>query len=124
MIGSVTEEFDAVVRLAVRGSQGQLEPFDAVIDTGFNGWLSLPPSMINDLELRWKRQGRAILADGSERDFDIYDAVISWNGQLSRIQIDECDTMPLIGMRLLEGFQLLINVQPEGSVEIRTLPIG
>jgi predicted aspartyl protease len=42
------------------------------IDTGFNGWLSLPPNLINQLNLKWKRRGRAILGDGSECVFNIY----------------------------------------------------
>ena len=55
--GVVTEDHEAVVRLAVLGKVGQREPIDAVVDTGFTGWLSLPQSLINDLELPWQTQG-------------------------------------------------------------------
>lgn len=64
--GVVTEDYDAIVRLVVIGSRGQKERIEAVVDTGFDGWLSLPLSMIRDLELPWFRRGRASLADGSE----------------------------------------------------------
>ena len=31
--------------------------FLAIVDTGFNGWLSLPPDLIAQLNLRWKMNG-------------------------------------------------------------------
>lgn len=52
------------------------------VDTGFNGWLSLPPDLIAELNLRWKRRGRAILGDGSECVFNVYEAVVFWDGEL------------------------------------------
>ena len=55
--GTVTEDHEAVVRLAVFGKAGQREPIEAVVDTGFTGWLSLPRSLINDLELPWQIEG-------------------------------------------------------------------
>ena len=39
----------------------------------FDGWLTLPAETIERLELQWRRRGRALLADGSECVFDIYE---------------------------------------------------
>ncbi len=51
--GVVTDDYEAVIRLTVIGKANQRESIEAVVDTGYNGWLSLPSSMIHDLELPW-----------------------------------------------------------------------
>jgi clan AA aspartic protease len=104
-----------------RGPVGQDREIEAVIDTGFDGWLSLPSSTVSELGLVWYRRGRALLADGSESVFDIYEATVEWDGQLRRIPVDEAETFPLIGMSLLEGYELVVQVQRGGNVTVRAL---
>ncbi|WP_257999489.1 hypothetical protein [Fischerella thermalis] len=78
--------------------------------------------MITTLGLTWKRRGRAILADGSDCIFDVYEAVIVWDGQLLRIPIDEADSDPLVGMSLMEGYELTIQAVAGGTVVLNKLP--
>jgi clan AA aspartic protease len=122
IIGVVTADREAIIRLDVHGSALQVEEVDAIIDTGFDGWLSLPPAVIGQLGLVWRRRGRALLADGSESIFDIYDGTVIWDGQPRHIAVDEADTIPLVGMALLEGFELIVQVRSSGQVIIRALP--
>lgn len=82
MTGSVNKHYEAIVRLVVCGPQGQAEAIEAIIDTGFSGWLSLPTATIAQLGLPFRRRGRAFLADGSESIFDIYEGTVVWNGQM------------------------------------------
>ena len=117
--GVVTERREAVIRVKVLGSAGQDREIEAVIDTGFDGWLSLPPSIVAQLGLAWHRRGRALLADGSESVFDIYEATVEWDGQLRRIPVDEAETFPLVGMSLLEDYELVVQVQRGGNVIVR-----
>ena len=49
--GSVNAAYEAVVTLAVRGPAGQTTEIDAVIDTGFTGFLTLPPALVSELGL-------------------------------------------------------------------------
>ena len=49
--GVVTDRREAVVRLRMHGPAGQDQEIEAVIDTGFDGWLSLPSSIIARLGL-------------------------------------------------------------------------
>src|SRR4030095_12416848 len=67
--GVVTDDHQALIRLIVRGPAGNEQEVEAIIDTGFDGWLSLPSSIILPLDLVWRRRGRALLADGSESIF-------------------------------------------------------
>jgi predicted aspartyl protease len=61
------------------------------------------------------------LADGSESVFDIYEATLDWDGEARRIAVDEAETVPLIGMSLLEGYELTVQIQRGGNVTLRTL---
>ena len=120
--GVVTSRYEAVIPLVVIGARGQREPIEAIVDTGFDGWLSLPQSFVDELELPWQRLGGAFLADGSEIEFDIHDGTVLWDRKLREISIDVSDTDPLVGMRLLEGYQLTLPVQPEHEFTIRQIP--
>ncbi len=119
--GNVNADHEPLIRLSVRDANGQEHERDAIVDTGFNGWLSLPPDFIAALGLRWQRRGRAILADGSEIVFDIYKATVIWDGQLLTIAVDEADSEPLIGMSLMYGYELTVQAVDGGTVTLRRM---
>jgi predicted aspartyl protease len=73
------------------------------------------------LGLRWRRSGRAILADGSEVLLDVYDGIVLWDGAPRRIVVDAADADPLVGMALLHGHRLTVDVIDDGSVMIERL---
>jgi predicted aspartyl protease len=77
--------------------------------------------LIKQLNLSWKRRGRAILGDGSECVFNVYEAVVVWDGDFLTIPVDEADSEPLVGMSLMEGYQLTIQVFEGGCVELRNV---
>lgn len=114
--GVVSAYLEALVRITVRGPGGQEQEIETVIDTGFDGALSLPPARIAALSLPWRRRGRALLADGSESLFDIYEATSVWDGTARRIAVDAADTDPLLGMALLYGYELTLQAVVEGAV--------
>lgn len=49
--GSVNETLESVVGLDLFGPAGQARHVDAVVDTGFSRFLTLPPSLVGELEL-------------------------------------------------------------------------
>jgi len=122
MITGVVRAGAARLRLKVRGPRGRGRMIEAIIDTGYSGWLSLPPDLVSALGL--PRQGfvRGILADGSETIFDVYEATVLWDGAARGITIDEADNDPLVGMDLLKGYELRMQVRPRGKVTIKRLP--
>ena len=119
--GTVTADHEAIVRLMMHGPAGQEHIVEAVIDTGFDGWLSLPPVLITLLGLTWRRRGRSQLADGSESLFDVYAATVVWDRRRLRIPVDAADTSPLVGMALLNGYELNAQVCVGGKVTIKQL---
>ena len=116
--GIVNADFEPIIPLLICDSDGRVYTQEAIVDTGFNGWLSLPPDLIAELNLKWKRRGRAILGDGSECVFDVYEAVLVWDGNMLTIPIDEADSEPLVGMSLMENYQLTVQVFEGGHVEL------
>jgi clan AA aspartic protease len=116
--GIVNADFEPIIPLSICGSDGKVYTQEAIVDTGFNGWLSLSPDLIAELNLKWKRRGRAILGDGTECVFDVYEAVLVWDGNMLTIPIDEADSEPLVGMSLMEGHQLTVQVFEGGHVEL------
>jgi predicted aspartyl protease len=77
--------------------------------------------MIESLGLRWQSLDRCTLADGSECLFDVYEATIEWDGKRLQILVDEADCVPLIGMVLLRGYELKMQVRARGKVTIKRL---
>ncbi len=94
---------------------------DAVIDTGFTGFLTLPSSVLADLNLRAYRREEGILGNGSTCIFDVYRGLVIWDGELRRIDINESDTEPLVGMGLLYGYRMQLDVIEGGTVTIQAL---
>lgn len=81
IVGSMTAAREATIPLQVSGPTMQRMPITAVIDTGFTGWLTLPPVPIASLALPRIRARRATLADGSDVNLNLYRATVLLDGQ-------------------------------------------
>jgi clan AA aspartic protease len=118
--GVVNQSCEAILPIVVKNDT-RTQLVDAVIDTGFSGFLTLPFSTIASLDLVWKGRDMATLGDGTSCIFEVYIAVVIWDGQYRTIDINESETMPLIGMQLLRGYDLRIQAIEGGSVTIQSL---
>jgi predicted aspartyl protease len=70
MHGVVNSRREATFPLVVGNLDGQKQFINTVIDTGFDGFLSLPAEMITRFGLPWTISNPATLGDGSEVLFD------------------------------------------------------
>ena len=122
MITGVVKSDEGRVRVKVKGLRGREQEVDAVVDTGYTAALTLPGTLIAALGLRWRSVDRATLADGSESIFEVFEAKVVWDGKVRRILVDEADTDPLVGMRLLRGYELKMQIRARGKVTIKRLP--
>jgi clan AA aspartic protease len=120
--GIVNARHEIAIRLPVRRAAGSEQEIEAILDTGFNGALTLPPGLIAGLGLSWRSRSSAILANGSVESFDIYAATVVWDGVPRPILIQAIDTAPLLGMALLVGYDLSARVEVGGSVRIELIP--
>lgn len=117
--GAVNDAYEAVISLTVQDPSGQATEVDAVIDTGFTGFLSLPSALAAELGLPFLTNESAMLADGSLVSFNVHDATTLWDGQPRRVYAHISDATPLVGMRMLEEHDLSILVRDGGRVVIR-----
>lgn len=119
--GVVNASYEPMVTLTVQGPAGQASEIEAVIDTGYNGLLTLPSSTVTELGLPFRGYGEASLADGSIVEFDVYGVTVVWDGQPRHIDADEADSTPLVGMLLLDRHDLSIQVRNGGRVLIEAM---
>jgi clan AA aspartic protease len=119
--GTVTAEFTAIIRLIVIGPSGQSDEIEALVDTGFTGFLTLPPSLTTLLGLTFQSLEDAVLADGGSIKLPVYGAKIRWDGSVRDILAMETGGDPLVGMALLEGYRLTLDAIDGGPVLIEAL---
>ena len=117
--GRVNVAREAVVPLSPHNPEARTVEVEAVIDTGFTGFLTLPPVLVTDLALPFVTSGWATLGDGSQIQFDTYRVTLLWEGQPREVLVDEADTAPLLGMALLHRHTLFIEVESGGRVVIQ-----
>jgi clan AA aspartic protease len=117
MQGFINQSCEAVLPIVIKHNTAT-ELVDAVIDTGFSGFLTLPAEIIAALDLTWKGRDKATLGDGTRCIFDVYIATVIWDGQYREIDINESETNPLIGMKLLRGYDLRMRIIEGGTVVI------
>lgn len=120
MQGVVNQSCEAILPVVLKNN-AITQLVDAVIDTGFSGFLTLPHNIISALNLTWKGRDIATLGDGTSCIFDVYIVIVIWDGEYLTIDINESETAPLIGMRLLRGYDLRIQAIEGGTVTIEAL---
>ncbi len=97
------------------------ERFEAVIDTGFTGHLTLPPGEVLRLGLMPLGSRYVTLADGSEAPLDVFRATVVWDSRRRSVRAFAADGGPLVGMALLSGSRLTVDVLPNGDLIIEAL---
>jgi clan AA aspartic protease len=120
--GIVNGSREATIRLVVSGPNGQQQEIEAIIDTGFTGFLTLPPALTLTLGLSWLCRQPGVLADGSVEVFDVYRATVMWDGQPRTVEVEAADTESLMGMSLLDRHSLRIDILTGGVVTITAIP--
>ncbi|MBE9089081.1 clan AA aspartic protease [Microcystis aeruginosa LEGE 11464] len=121
MMGSVNSRREAIIQFVVLGENHQRQAIKAVIDTGYSGFLTLPSAIITTLGLTWYMEEEGILGDGSLCMFNVFETTVIWDGQIKSIEINESETDPLVGMGLLDGYELNIQGFAGGLVTIKPL---
>ena len=117
--GAVNAALQAVVTLPLRGPAGQSREIAFVVDTGFDNFLTLPTSVVAELGLVFRGTHWAMLADGSEVELNVYYVTVTWDGVARYTTAVAADNVPLLGMSLLEGHDLSVQVRRGGRVLIQ-----
>lgn len=123
MTGRVTANREMVIELEVAGSNQTNGTVEAVLDTGFNGYLILPSDLVNRFKLQLAGNRRVTLGDGNTVVLDGYLANVTWHDQEREILVLQAEGGPLIGMSLLYGNRVTATIVDGGDVTIDPLPL-
>jgi len=118
MTGSVSGRH-ALVPITLR-IPGQPDfTIEFVLDTGFVGFLTLPPAAVARLALPFRYRVPANLADGSRILVAVHTATIVWHGVERRTEIIATGRQPLLGTSLLDRNDLAVRFADGGTVTIQ-----
>lgn len=120
--GRVNARNEAIVSLRLRGMTGVELDVECLIDTGFDGELVLPAAIATAAGFLYLGPNTATVAGGSSQSYETYLGQFLWNGVFRDSFVACIGDEPLIGMALLSGHELRIEVTPGGMVEINELP--
>jgi len=120
--GAVNSRHEALIRLPILDTAGTPHDVEIILDTGFNGSLTLPTSLIAQLSLPWYSPRKPILGKGQEELFDVHAATVIWDGVPRPVLAHAMNTAPMLGMALLAGHDLRIRAVVGGRVEIQAVP--
>lgn len=93
-----------------------------VVDTGFEGALTLPPAAVTALGLPFFQEMDASLANDTTVRVDVHVARIVWEGVEQDVLVLATGRRPLLGTALLHHKRLCADFEDGGPVVIDDVP--
>lgn len=119
--GTVLQRWPTVI-ITVSSPTGLQSDIEALVDTGFTGYLTLPISTVTALGLPFRSYYTAGLADGSSVRLSLYEAIVLWHGAQRSAFVLATGRQPLLGMSLIYGSRLSLDRADGGAVILDELP--
>ena len=111
------------ISLEIAGPSLDFRQIEAVVDTGFNGWLTLTRDLVDELDLTSYGHRPSFLANGTRTLMGIFSALVLWSGQYRPVLIHQVESgRPLVGTSMLENSCLTIDMLEGGRVAIGPIP--
>ena len=119
--GRVDALRQAWVPLEMELSDGGFESIETIVDTGFNGYLALPPEVIGRMNVKSDEPTNVDLATGLQDTVNTWLGNVLWHDQIRSIRLLEASGPPLLGMEMMEDSQLTLQPRINGHVLIERL---
>ena len=116
--GVINDRLELKVVVEISNEDGAFESVEAVLDTGFGGDLTLPSDAVARLGLKYANPVHLILAGDHQMEGVAYKGFVKWFGRAREIDVIVAEGQPLLGMTLLAGCKITINVRPGGEALI------
>jgi clan AA aspartic protease len=116
--GTVSANLSPIIKLKLLGANHREETVEAAIDSGFNGELTIPISIVELLEWPFKHSEQTTLADGNDVTMPVYRGIVYWRERERIVDVCASQSGSLVGLTLLEGNDPWIQVRRGGMVVI------
>ena len=116
MIHGTVVGLQARINVLIRLDDGADIEAEFIVDTGFEGFLTLPPKMVAQFKLPFIAKINANLADNSKTSTNAHSMTIVWNGVEREVIVLAMGLRPLLGTALLEDAHLSIDFCEGGIV--------
>ena len=110
----------ATVEVEIRWSASHSRTFEALLDTGFNGSVSLPTKVVEEVGLPLVTERTVTLGDASDLRVRVHAGYIRFADDWHRCPVLATGDIPLVGMQLLEGLKVCFESVEGGDIEIET----
>lgn len=120
--GHIDQYGRAVIPVDLFDRQDRLYRIEAMVDTGFDGFLALPTYMVQRLGLVWINRMPMQVATAEWVQFDVYEAAVWWFGARLPIRVVQTQSEILVGIRLFRESQLTAQFWEGGSVSVQSRP--
>ncbi len=115
MTGSVSKQ-QAIMPVKILRPDGSQLSIEFVVDTGFIGFLTLPPGAVVALGFPFLFDLPINLADDSNSRAAVHEAEIEWHGEKQTVWVLATGRRPLLGMSLLQGSEIIMQCVEGGIV--------
>ena len=119
MLGQFRDSFPRVL-LTLPGTAGPV-PIEFIIDTGFEGELALPSSVVQQLNVQFAGREIFALADASLSERVLYKLFLEWDEEPRLVEVLVLDGNPLLGTLFLRDHYLQVEMREGGEVVIEPL---
>lgn len=116
IVGRVNRHKEIIVHFSIVSDEAE-HSVEALLDTGFNGFVALPDDVVSEHNLLLLGREKVILADGSSRIVRKYEARIRFAGKTRRVEVIGAGES-LVGMSMLWMHEVHISCVLDGDVDL------
>ena len=119
ILGHVRDNLPRLM-VTLQGHEGPVN-IEFIVDTAFEGDLALPLSVLNRIQTTFDGDRRVRLADGTFRRRPHFEVSIEWEGEERLAEVVLMENEPLLGVELMEGYLLQVEITDGGEVSLEPL---
>ena len=119
--GSVASDLTPGISITLIGMNERELEIEVEVDTGFTGALTLPAEIIESMGWPFQTNQTVKLADGKDYLMPLFRGIIRWKGEPRIFGVHSSLSKTLLGLEILEGHDLWMQVKRGGMVVISEL---
>ena len=105
----------------VAGNRGSSLMIPAIVDTGFDGWLALPATVVLELELQRDTDSDLEFADSRRETVRTFRANVMWAERRFNVVVHETGNQATIGTALLRDYNLSMDACNLGHITLQPI---